>query len=943
MKNRVLNNEAELLAWGADASCYRIIPQAVVFPETEEEVSAALQQAAAKGHSVTFRAAGTSLSGQSLSDSLLLVAAHKWQKYAISEDASLIKMQPGIVGERVNQLLKPYGRKITPDPASFKSARIGGIVVNNASGMSCGVHANSDRMLVSARIIFADGTLLDTGDAASREAFARKHPYFIDQLLHLRSQVRDNPSLEKRIRHKYSIKNVTGLNLLPLALYDEPFALITHLMVGSEGTLGFLSEVTMRTAPLEPFHTCSMAYFKDLNTACLAVSALKTLNGKEEHSIVAAAELLDYKALKSVGDPSLAVFEKAASETAAILFGVEASSEAEMHTKCDAVVRTLQGFETVKPVEFTTDEKEYARLWQIRSGVFPAVGGSRPPGTTALIEDVAFQNEDMPEAIEALQQLLNTHGYSDACIYGHALDGNVHFILNQSFNTDEEILRYENLMNDVVQLVTVRYDGSLKAEHGTGRNMAPFVRREWGAEAFQLMKDIKRLFDPHGLLNPGVIFNDDPQCHIKSLKPLPLTNPVVDKCIECGFCEVNCLTCGFTFSSRQRIVVQREISRLQNSSDNATLLLRRLKRLKRQYRYAGDRTCAADGLCATSCPMEINTGDLTHALRSLHNPVGSTGYNTGVYAALHLPLIRKALTAVLFIADTCRLLLGARLMSLITECLHSALKIPLWTPSMPKPRFRPADHLIGNAKDSHIVGNVIDNKKVVYFPSCLNQTMGLPRPSAETEPLIEATVALFNKGGYEVLFPKNMQSLCCGMIWESKGMADIADTKLHELEKALTEASCGGKYPVVCDQSPCLYRLRKHCHSSLPLFEPAEFIYKKLLPNLSLTPVKETVAVHITCSMRKMGLADTVIKLASLCAEKVVIPDEVGCCGFAGDKGFIHPEVNAYALRHLRQSIVTNGAHAGYCNSRTCEIGLTTHSGIEYRSIVYLVNLCLTK
>ncbi|WP_347081233.1 FAD-linked oxidase C-terminal domain-containing protein, partial [Bacteroides uniformis] len=304
------------------------------------------------------------------------------------------------------------------------------------------------------------------------------------------------------------------------------------------------------------------------------------------------------------------------------------------------------------PVRFTDRPEEYSKYWAIRSGIFPSVGGTRQPGTTCLIEDIAFHIEDLPEATAELQQLIARHGYNDACIYGHALEGNYHFIINQSFSTQAEVKRYEDLMNDIKTLVVDKYDGSLKAEHGTGRNMAPFVRHEWGDDAYKAMKAVKELFDPQGLLNPGVIFNDDPQCHIKNFKPLPLlvmsdkrqaTSLVADKCIECGFCEVNCLSCGFTLSSRQRIVLQREISRLKQSGEDPT----RLALLEKQYRYPGNQTCAGDGLCSMSCPMGINTGDLTHIIRQEALPKGSLGYKAGDFVANHFAGVKSALRPVL--------------------------------------------------------------------------------------------------------------------------------------------------------------------------------------------------------------------------------------------------------------------------------------------------------
>lgn len=943
-KDRTYTDELRRLTWGTDAGFYRLVPETVIRTENEKEVSDILKTAGRLSLPVTFRAAGTSLSGQTVSDSILVVAGKNWEKYSVSEDRETITLQPGVIGAHVNEILAPFGRHFGPDPASIKSAMVGGIVMNNASGMSCGTHANSDRTLVSARIVFADGTVLDTGDAESRRAFAESHGEFLRGIEALRDEVLSDKELTERIRYKYSIKNVTGLNILPFITYTDPFDIITHLMAGSEGTLAFISEVTMKTLPSMPFRASALIYFTSIKEAAEAVVAMKRLN-------VDAAELLDKRSLLSVGDK----VGKEAQEglrrypdLTAILTETEAESEEQLHGNIEAIKEALAPFKTLTDVRFTDDPKEYGKFWAVRSGIFPSVGGMRKTGTTCLIEDIAFHIEDLPEATAELSALLDRHGYMDSCIYGHALEGNFHFIINQAFDTEQEVERYKAMILDVADLVVNKYDGSLKAEHGTGRNMAPFVKMEWGDKAYGIMKRVKSLFDPNGLLNPGVIFNDDPECYVKHFKALPALSPSaagqgafaeafgrINKCIECGFCEVNCLSCGFTLSPRTRIAAVREMARLAASGENPALL----RRLERQYLYQGNRTCAADGLCSISCPMGINTADLTHDIRTGRVPRKSLAYKTGNAAANHFSTVRKGLKATLAVAGAGDAVLGDKLMGTVCRGLHK-IGLPLWTPAMPSAYSVPEKRLsAGTGGDL----------KVVYFPSCINQTMGTSKQLGGRKALAEEMTDLLHKAGYEVVFPEGMKNLCCGTIWESKGMPDIADRKTKELEDALWRASEEGRYPVLCDQSPCLHRMREKI-TKMKLYEPAEFIWVFLRDRLEFHKSDRPVAVHCTCSTRLMGLSDTVISLAGLCAEEVFVPEGVGCCGFAGDKGMTRPELNAYALRKLRPQIEAFNAdaaakgrkpiEAGYTNSRTCEIGLTTNSGIPYMSIAYLVNEC---
>ncbi len=985
--DRIYTDELRTLGWGTDASFYRQIPKVVIRSDGEEEISKIVKACKKYKLPFTFRAAGTSLSGQSCTDSVLIVAGKHWEKYEIGPNQDTIKLQPGIVGARVNEILKPYKRVFPPDPASIGSAMVGGIVINNASGMNCGVHANSDRMMVSTRIILTDGTVLDTGDEKSKEAFRKSHPEFLKKIEDLRDKVRADEALASRIRTKYSIKNVTGLNLRPLIAYDDPFDIIAHSMVGSEGTLAFLSEVTMKTLYDYPFKASAMLYFYTMKESCEAVVAMKKMKAGEEdlkmsaeNLVVKSAEMLDYMSLNAVDDPVFLQYKKDVDagkipgvepgdyhNLTAILTETKGVTHEQLLEKIDKIKECLGQFKLYIPAEFTEDPKIYGKYWAIRSGIFPSVGGTRPIGTSCLIEDVAFPIESLPEATVKLQKLIADHGYDDACIYGHAFEGNYHFILNQSFADEHEVARYAEMMRDVAKLVVEEYDGSLKAEHGTGRNMAPFVKYEWREPAYEVMKELKAIFDPEGLLNQGVIFNDDPDCFIKCLKPLPvldfdfasvpdgghyLMDPSLstakesieqvkraNKCIECGFCEVNCMSCGLTLSSRMRIAVQREIRELETTGKNPE----RVATLKKQYKYYGDQTCATDGLCSTSCPMKINTGELTHIIRQMDMNNNPVGYKVGEFAANHMAGIKSGLRVVLDVAHLGHVTLGPSMMTSIARGMNK-MGLPLWTTAMPKKHRQPKKSDL----TQFIIEKSIPHKeeehlplKVVYFPSCINQTMGQSKFHGKKHDLVDEVIQLCAKAGYEVIFPEGMERMCCGQIWESKGMLDIADRKSAELEAALWKASEQGKYPVLCAQSPCLHRMKK-VMKKMKLYEPAEFIMKYLAPRLDFHPIDRHIALHLTCSTRQMGVADDLIALAKMCSNNVYLPEGVGCCGFAGDRGFTFPELNKYGLRKLRPQIEKNHIEVGYSNSRTCEIGLESNTGIPYMNIVYLVHECTT-
>ncbi|MDP2007541.1 MAG: FAD-binding and (Fe-S)-binding domain-containing protein [Rubrivivax sp.] len=916
---RLVTDPLRLLAWGSDASFYRLVPKLVVVVCNEDEVRRVLIACTALNTPVTFRAAGTSLSGQALSDSVLVLLGDGWQGMTVAADASTITLQPGVIGAAANRRLAPLGRKIGPDPASIDAAMIGGIAANNASGMCCGTTQNSYKTLAGLRIVLADGTLLDTRDAASRGAFLAQKPALVAGLDELGRSVREDDSLAAHIRHKYRLKNTTGYGLNALVDYTDPIDILAHLMIGSEGTLAFLSELTYFTVEEHAHKASALILFDRLETACSAVTQLKP-------SPVVAVELLDRASLRAVQDKAgmPAGLRDLPDDGAALLVETRAATAAALSVKLDAIAAVLDGTPLAAPLRFTTDAAESAALWNVRKGIFPAVGAVRRTGTTVIIEDVAFPVERLAEAVQDLQRLFVEFDYPEAIVYGHALEGNLHFVFTQDFGDAAEVDRYRRFMDVVCELVVKKYDGSLKAEHGTGRNMAPFVEMEWGTPAFRVMQRIKALLDPRALLNPGVILNADPQSHLKNLKPLPAADPIVDKCIECGFCEPKCPSRGLTLSPRQRIVGWREISRLEAAGSEP----RRTAELKNLYDYQGIETCAACGLCATACPVGIETGLLIKALRGRSK--GPLARQVADVAAKHYGGLTAGVRLGLGAADLLHGVVGTGAMKGALDGLRKLTDggLPKWSPMLPRPvNFVPKAQPLKRAE------------RLVYFPSCAARNMGAQRGDDGLDMLPRVAERLFQRAGFDVVYPQQMAGLCCGQPFESKGLNDAADHKSRELEAALADASEGGRWPIVFDTSPCAYRMKKFGAGRLPVHDSVEFVHDTLLPRLKLTPQPQAVAVHPVCSVRKMGTADKLMAIAGRCSAQVVAVDQVQCCGFAGERGFMRPELNEHALRHLKAALPA-GCESGYATSRTCEIGLSEMAEMPYRSILYLVESC---
>lgn len=915
-KERLLHDSLSTLAFGTDASFYRLIPKLVVKVVNESELISTIKIASQFGIPLTFRAAGTSLSGQAITDSVLVVATHGWQKSTVLDNGAKIRLQSGIRGQHANNKLNRYGRKIGPDPASIDAAMIGGIAANNASGMCCGTAENSYKTIADIRVVLHDGTILDTSDKTSRENFKHSHKELIEGIESLAKEIKENKELNDRIVKKFKIKNTTGYSLNALTDYTDGIEIIKHLMIGSEGTLGFISDITYNTVVDHKYKALALNIYPSIELACKAVQILKK-------QPVYAAEIMDRAAVRSVqstkGVPEY--IKNISAKAAALLVETRAETEEQLNKNVSLIIESISSIETELPIIFTTDSKLQASLWKIRKETLPTVAAMRELGTTPIIEDICFPIEKLAEGTLKLQSLFEKYKYEDAVIFGHSLEGNLHFMFNPDFSKQEDIDKYSAFMDDVADLVVNGYDGSLKAEHGTGRNMAPYVEMEWGAEAYSMMKKIKKLFDPKEILNPGVILNDDKKIHLKNFKPLPPSKEVVDKCMECGFCEGGCVSEGFTLSPRQRIAVYREICRLEKSGEQPHIAAE----LSKLYSYAGLDTCATDGLCALKCPVKIDTGKLVKELR--HEGHSKRAEKIAASLATGMGGVTKGMRIGLNTLYYLRLLTGKKLFGAVATGMHKATGglIPLWNEYFPK----------GAAKIDSTNKSTTDNKlKVVYFPSCITRSMGVSREYSDAMEITKVTEILIRRAGFEVIYPDGLDSLCCGMAFSSKGFVEAGKISSDKLEEALRIASEDGKYPVLCDMSPCLYTMKTNFGDRLKLYEPAEFADIFLLDKLNIKKLDKKVSLFAVCSAKKMEVDGHLKKIAELCTNNVVVIDS-NCCGFAGDRGFLLPELNKHGLRNIKEQ--SNGCSEGYATSRTCEIGLSKHSGISFKSIFYLL------
>jgi D-lactate dehydrogenase len=929
----VLSRPLDRLGRSVDASIYRLIPQVVVRPKDLDEVRALLRYARERGRRITFRAAGTSLSGQAVTDDVLVELAPCWSASRILDGGRRVWTQPGVVGGYLNRVLAPRGYRLGPDPASIDAAMMGGILANNASGMCCGVAHNAYHTLDSLAFLLADGTLVDTSRADADDRLRRDRPDVHAALLRLRDETRADAALAGRIRRKFARKNTTAYSLHALLDHDSPAQILAHLMVGSEGTLGFVAEATLRTVPELPERATALVYFAELTEAGRAVASLVEAGA-------VALEIMDAASLRSQADERRAF--AIGDRTAALLAEFRGADDAALAAAVRRAEEALAGFPLLAPVVFTTDPAERDAHWHLRKGLFPAVGGLRASGTAVLIEDVVVPVERLAEAIGDLQALFARHGFPEAVIFGHARDGNLHFVFCQDFSRPETSARYGAFMRELVDLLVGKYDGALKAEHGAGRNMAPFVRDEWGEAAYTLMKRIKRLLDPDGILNPGVMLNDDPGVHLKALKPLPTISPTADRCMECGFCEPRCPSRTLTLSPRQRIVVTREMTRLARLGTPAARAVR--DSLAADFEYEGARTCAGDSMCKTSCPVKIDTGALVKEMKAAARSPATRGMAR--LAARRFGAVaagaRLSLWAVALVRSVPG---GARVLDVVTAPLHrvAPLLVPRLRPGMDLPAAAPP-LAVPSARTNGA-------SRVVYFPSCLTRILGA-RPGEAAVPMARAMLDVLEGQGFSVVHPGGVGALCCGMPFASKYFPEAARHAAARAAEALWAASREGEDPVVTDASPCAGTLQELAAAHLaatgrrlrmldfPAFWASEVLSSRPAPRRR----PGTAVLHPTCTLVKTGGLDDLLRVARAHSEAVVVPPGAECCGFAGDRGFLVPELTASATVREAADVRESAWGPGvgfYSTCRTCEIGMSRAVGRPYLSLVHLVREAL--
>ena len=916
-KGRVYTDHLRRYAYGVDASCYSYLPKVVVKAEDEREVRRLIRLCQQCGTPFTFRAAGSSLSGQCSSEDVLIVCNDGFKKMEVIDDGKALKCECGVIGSDANDLLKPYNRKIGPDPATLATALVGGILNNNSSGMCCGTAQNSYKTIRSIRVVLLDGSILDTSDQKSIDQFLKEKPQMVEDILQLRKDILADEELTHLIHHKYKIKNTTGYGLNSLVDFEDIIDIINHLFIGSEGTLGFVSEIVYNTVEDVPYKGCGLMFFKTLNDASLAVVALANM-GRDK---VVAAEMMDYQSLKAVQSlDNVPEFVREVPEgTSAILFQTESYSKETVDKNLAFIKDKLKDIPTAIPSLYSQDAKEYDSWWAIRKGILPIVGGQRRKGTTVITEDVCFQIEDFTKGIEMLTELFHKYDFVDGgVIFGHALSGNVHFNITPDFSDPKDTKNFGDLVKEMSERVS-GFGGSLKAEHGTGRMVAPFVEMEWGRKAYEINRRIKAIFDPERILNPDVMITDDPDVYKKNLKAQCVIDDAFTICMECGFCEKHCPSRNLTLTPRQRIALLRETKRLENEG-NFTLA----SELRKGYEYFGVDTCAACSMCKGLCPLSIDTAQIALSMRRIDPPAPELAKKIYDNFSTTLQMCRAGVS----LEGIAGSIITQKAISKITEGLHGVTGV---TPYVPKTTPKANRYKLKNRiKPTNF-------EKVVYFSTCANRAFKPNQGYDDDRSLQQVVESLCNKAHIDIIYPKHIENLCCGLSFENYD--DVHERAVKDLHDALMKASQNGKYPIVIDHSACFNHAFKHM-PDLEINDISEFLCKYVVPHLDIEKCDERVIVHKQCKIKSLNKSQYIEDLARLCTDHVFNIKSFACDGFAGQKGFFTPELNKCATKDLAAEIAEYGATLGVSSSSTCEIGLGENGGIPFIGVAFLLDRC---
>lgn len=876
IKGEVYADVPTRYCYSTDASIYQVMPQIVVCPKDKDDVVACMKVAAELEVPITARAAGTNLAGSCIGTGIIIdFSKHMNRILGMVEKQGryFVDVEPGVINNTLQAYLKEHGFFLPPDPSSSEISMIGGNVATKASGARSVQHGTMDDYLVGVEFVTAHGTVIDTLNPDTIPT------HIASGLKEVQDAIFSDPEALEKLRSKEDIKVASGYNLFAFLKYNIDAAqtnmdsisnIITHLMPASVGTLGLFTRLRIEAVPIVEGTSISLVYFKDVKEAGDAVQFIKKLGAVK-------IELMDSI---SVGIVRGKYPQYNIPEGVSALF-VEFDGE-DRHIKIEQMEELVseKGYDISRIDSEAEDIEHMENLWAVRKALVPLLTHyAQDIKPDAFIDDVSVSVSHLADLINDLHKVFEKYGIVSA-IYGHAGSGNLHIRPMLNLNEPRNLKIFPKLADDVYEVV-FKYNGAMTGEHGMGRLRTMYLEQEWGEHIYGYMQHIKEIFDPQNLLNPDAMFSNQ---HITDNVKYPTvyTSSFEKPCINCGYCKSVCPISRTKKGERgARSFLQ--LMRLRESApENILGMLSETDRKDIEKQLS---TCLGCLSCATRCPSHASVGDFV-----LNGRSGHAGAAT-----------RKMME--LWAGDYDRFQELATVFGIIEPLVDNPMSrkainigstILAQTPlrsDRPIPKFRKRP--VSSHKQIHVEGGM----NVALFAGCASRIVD--------DGTFEATLRVLNRSGFNVSVPEQQ---CCGLPMKDVGMMELAQkTAAANLDEFSDESIDA----IVSICASCTMELKKlpemfaDCDDAR-LRDAAKVVADKthdigefLLSHLDDSVFDGTgdekpeklnlkATYHEPCHLKNLGITKQPRALIRKMVSEYEDMED-GCCGGAGQYGFMHP------------------------------------------------------
>lgn len=865
--------------YATDASIYRIVPVGVAFPRTAQEASAVIQAAAAEGISVTPRGAGTGLAGGAVGDGLVVeFARYNRQISEFNPERKTVRVAPGVVLDQLNEYLKPHGLWFGPDVATSSRATLGGMIANNSSGARAPVYGTTIDHLLSLDVVLPDGRIETIGNGHDTLADLRK------KVVAIVKPVADI------VRERFPIELVKKWPGYCLDDWIRNEGDLSKIVCGSEGTLAgvWSAELNLVPLPNKPGQKgLAVFFFASVTDAMQAtVDLLDVEPVAIEHADKALFDQTRGQLVFQAARSLLRLDEEPCEAFLIVEVYDNVSEKLAILSKRHLGLRKL----------IVTDTQQMEMIWAMRkAGLSLLTGRKGAAKPIAGVEDVAVRPHQLPEYVANLQRLMNELGLRGS-FYGHAASGLLHVRPIVDLHKQSDIDKYRRFAESAFESMK-QFKGSIAAEHGVGIARTEFLPEQIGPELMDAMRQIKALFDPKNVMNPGKIVGDGQFRIDTNLRQgdghgieLPF-EPVLafaakdgsfignlEQCNGCGGCRkdppVMCPTFIATgdeiMSTRGRSNIIRSVLELRAEAYRDPLRADDLEKAL--------SNCLSCKACAKECPSNVDMALLKSEL--LHAQQRRDGLTLRDRMVSHVELLGKLGCIVPALTNFTLTFPPLRTLMQHVTGISAKRAMPLYT----NERF---DRWFAKRSANGTAGKRARRGKVILWDDCF---------ARYNEPNIgRAAVKVLEAAGFEVELPKGRQ--CCGRPAFSVGRLDMARRfGLHNTELFVRQ---GGDAPILFLEPSC-YSMFKKDYAELNVPEAARvasrcFLFEQFIGDLlgkepdalTFKPDFTGVAIHAHCHAKALTNPAFMTALAQRLPNTTVKMLDTGCCGMAGAFGML--------------------------------------------------------